>query len=90
MTAPSLAWDAMLLKPNVKLELLYNLDMFNMLEKMKRGGLCVLLSNRYARTPIIYMVVACPNIYLIKISSLSVIFTWLSNNQPQLVMQLGT
>ena len=90
MTAPSLAWDAMLLKPNVQLGLLCNLDMCNMLEKMKRGGLCVLLSNRYARTPIIYMVVACPNIYLIKISSVSVIFTWLSNNQPQLVMQLGT
>ena len=41
MTTPSVAWDAMLLNTKVKLELLHDLDMLNVIEKMKRGGLCV-------------------------------------------------
>ena len=49
MTAPYLAWDAMLLKTEVKFELLHNLDMLNMIEKMKRGGLCFVGSIRYGK-----------------------------------------
>ena len=49
LTAPSLAWDAMLLKTKAKLELLYNIDMLNMIEKMKRGGLCFVGSKRYVK-----------------------------------------
>ena len=49
LTTPSLAWDAMLLKTKAKLELLHNIDMLNMVEKMKRGGLCCVGSKRYVK-----------------------------------------
>ena len=39
----------MLLKTKVKLELLHDLDMLNMIEKMKRGGLCFVGSKRYVK-----------------------------------------
>ena len=39
----------MLLNTNVKLDLLHNIDMLNMIEKMKRGGLCLVWRNRYAK-----------------------------------------
>ena len=39
----------MLLKARVKMELLHDLDMRNMTEKMKRGGLCVVGSKRYVK-----------------------------------------
>ena len=48
-TAPYLAWDAMLLKTKVKLVLLHDLDMLNMIDKMKRGGLCYAGSKRYVK-----------------------------------------
>ena len=44
-----MAWDAMLLKTKAQLELLYNIDMLNMIEKMKRGGLCFVGSKRYVK-----------------------------------------
>ena len=77
----------MLLKTKVKLVLLHDLDMLNMIEKMKRSGLCFFGSKRYVkannqrmpdyaknnfqitsytRTPIIFIVVACLNIYITK------------------------
>ena len=49
LTAPSLAWDAMLRMTGIKLELLYDLDMISMIEKMKRGGLCFVGSKRYVK-----------------------------------------
>ena len=49
MTTPSLAWDAMLRKNQVKPDLLHNLDMLKMIGKMKRGGLCFVGSNRYVK-----------------------------------------
>ena len=49
LTPPSLSWDAMLLNTKAKLELLHDLDMLNMIEKMKRGGLCFVGSKRYVK-----------------------------------------
>ena len=49
LTAASLAWDAMLLKTGVELELITDLDTLNMIEKSKRGGLCFVGSNRYVK-----------------------------------------
>jgi hypothetical protein len=43
ISAPSLAWDAMLLKTNIKLDLISDLEMLNFIEKQKRGGLCFLV-----------------------------------------------
>ena len=40
MTAPSLAWDAMLLLTDIKLELITDTKMLDMVERQKRGGLC--------------------------------------------------
>ena len=48
MTAPSLAWDAMLLLTDIKLELIADTKMLDMVERQKRGGLC-LGSKSYAR-----------------------------------------
>ena len=39
----------MLLENKVKLELLHDLDMLNMIEKMKRGGVCFVCSKRYVK-----------------------------------------
>lgn len=39
VTSPSLSWDAMLLYTDVKLELISNLEIYQMLEKGIRGGL---------------------------------------------------
>lgn len=47
VTAPSLSWDAMLLKTKVKLELIEDLDMIRMIQRGIRGGIC-LCSTRYA------------------------------------------
>ena len=50
MTTPSLAWDAMQLKTQAQLELLHDLDMLNMIDKMQRGGLCFVGSKRCVKT----------------------------------------
>jgi hypothetical protein len=49
MTAPSLAWDAMLLLTDIKLELITDTKMLDMVERQKRGGLCFVGSKRYVK-----------------------------------------
>ena len=47
LTAPGLAWDAMLLKTGVELELLSDLELLNLMEDMKKGRLCFVGSKRH-------------------------------------------
>ena len=49
VTPSSFAWEAMLLKITIKLDVLHNLNMLNMMEKMNRGGLCSVGSKRYVK-----------------------------------------
>lgn len=48
ITAPSLSFDAMLLKTKVKLELITDLEIYRLIQSGIRGGIC-LCSNRYAK-----------------------------------------
>lgn len=48
ITTPSLSFDAMLLKTEVKLELINNLEILRMIQNGIRGGIC-LCSNRYSQ-----------------------------------------
>ena len=47
VTSPGLSWDAMLLKTNIKLELMSDLKVLDIMERMKRGGLCFVGSKRH-------------------------------------------
>ena len=47
MTLPDFAWDAMLEKINIVLDLVHDQDMYEMIEKCKRGGVCQ-VSSKYA------------------------------------------
>ena len=49
ISAPGLAWDAMLLKTNIKLELITDIEVLKMYENMKRGGLCFVGSKRHVK-----------------------------------------
>ena len=49
ISSPGLAWDAMLLKTGIELDLITNLEILNLIEKMKRGGLCYVGSKRYVK-----------------------------------------
>ena len=49
ISAPSCAWDAMLLKTDIELDLIMDLEMLEMIEKMKRGGLCFVGSKRHVK-----------------------------------------
>lgn len=48
LTAPSLSWDAMLLKTGIKLELINNLEIIRMIQNGIRGGIC-LCPRRYSK-----------------------------------------
>ena len=39
-TLPNFAWDAMLLKTGIQLDLIYNEDLYKMIERGLRGGMC--------------------------------------------------
>ena len=47
-SAPGLAWDAMLLKTGIELQLITDTPMLDMVERQKRGGLCYVGSRRHA------------------------------------------
>jgi len=47
ISAPSLAWDAMLLKTDITLDLISDVKMLEMIERHKRGGLCFVGSKRH-------------------------------------------
>ena len=46
-TLPNFAWDAMLLKTGVEIEQLHDQEMFEMVEKGMRGGMCQ-VSHKFA------------------------------------------
>ena len=54
ITLPNFAWVAMLKKTGVELDLITDVDMFNMVEKGKRGGMCQ-VSQRFAEANNPYM-----------------------------------
>ena len=54
MTLPKSAWDAMLKMIRIELDLVYDQDMYEMLEKGKRGGVCQ-VSSKYAVANNTYM-----------------------------------
>ena len=47
ISAASLSWDAMMLKTNIKLELISDLEVLDIIERSKRGGLCFVGSKRH-------------------------------------------
>ena len=49
LSAPGLAWDAMLLKTNIQLDLINDLETLDFIERSKRGGLCFVGSQRHAK-----------------------------------------
>ena len=49
ISAPSLAWDARLLMTGIELDLITELEMLEMIEKMKRGGLWFVGSERHVK-----------------------------------------
>jgi len=49
ITSASLAWDAMLLKTSIQLDLISDVELLNMIEQQKRGGLCFVGSKRYVK-----------------------------------------
>ena len=50
-----MAWIALVLKTGVKLYLITGLSMLDMIEKVKRGGLCFVGSKRYSKANIYYL-----------------------------------
>ena len=49
LSAPALAWDALLYLSGVELELISDLEMLDMIERQKRGGLCFVGSKRHEK-----------------------------------------
>jgi hypothetical protein len=55
LTAASLAWDSMLLKTQIELDLISDPEILTMVEKSKRGGLTFVGSKRHAKANNKYM-----------------------------------
>ena len=55
VSAPGLAWDAMLLNTKVELDLITDLEIMDMIERQKRGGLCFVGSKRYVEANNTYL-----------------------------------
>ena len=53
-TSPGLSWDAMWKMTNIKLELMTNVDMFQLIKKGMRGGASY-ITNRYGKANNKYM-----------------------------------
>ena len=49
LTSPSLAWDAMILKTDIELDLITYIEMLQMVERQRRGGLCYVGSKRHVK-----------------------------------------
>ena len=49
ISAPSLAWDAMLMKTNIELEQIYDQKILDIVERHKKGGLCFVGSKRHVK-----------------------------------------
>ena len=47
LSCPSLAWDAMLKMTKIELEQISDIRILDIIERMKRGGLCFVGSKRY-------------------------------------------
>ena len=54
MTLPNFAWDAMLEQTKITLDLIHDQDMYEMIEKGKRGGVCQ-VSPKYSKAKNKYM-----------------------------------
>ena len=54
-TLPNFSWNVMLKMTNVSIELMRDIDMYNMINKNIRGGLCTTGSIRYAEANNPYM-----------------------------------
>ena len=70
LTAPGLAWKAVLKEAKEKLDLLSNIDMYIMIEKCIRGGLCHAI-HRYAKTnkKYIEIVIKIKNCHILNIGT---------------------
>ena len=49
ISAPSLAWDAMLMKTGIELEQIYDPKILDIIERHKKGGLCFVGSKRHVK-----------------------------------------
>ena len=49
LTVPGLAWDAMFLMTHIELELIHDVFILQMIEKIKLGGLCDVGSKRHVK-----------------------------------------
>ena len=69
LSATELVWQATLKKTKVKLELLTDIDIFLMVEKGIRGGLCHSI-NRYAKNKYIKIMIKIRNLHILNIGKL--------------------
>ena len=50
ITTPGPTWDAMLKFSNIELDLITDINMLEMIERHKQGGLCFVGNNRYTKS----------------------------------------
>ena len=55
ISSPGLAWDALLLKTKIELELISDPKILDIVERMKRGGLCFVGAERHVKSNNKYM-----------------------------------